>query len=107
MIELIVAIATLAIVIIAWGKISKALDWTGSMVGKTSDIIEDAAVAGSYQTARAVVASRGTLKDDILQSKKNEAKRQKEQQTFLKSLSKEQLDAVQKEESALNKYLSR
>ena len=107
MVELIIVIATLAIVIIAWGKISKGIDWAGSMVGKTSDIIEDAAVAGSYQTARAVTISRDTLKDDILASNKKEASRQKERKEFEKNLTAEQKKAVEENNAALNKYLTR
>ena len=107
MVELIIAIATLAIVIMSWSKVSKALDWAGNQVSNTTDIFEDLTTAGSVQTARAVVISSDTLEDTVHESAKKSAKRQEDRAKFMKGLNKEQTDAVTTQGKRFDKYLKR
>lgn len=64
--ELILLIAVLAIVVMSWAKISKALDWTGSKIGKSGDVIDHVFDSATKQTARAVIISDEALDETKL-----------------------------------------
>jgi len=107
MIEMILMIAVLAVAIMSWSKISKAMDWTGRMVGQTADPIEDLLTAGGQQTARAVAISNDSLLETLAENKKKAAKRETESKKFLAGLDAEQKKAVEIVDKRFEKYLNR
>lgn len=107
MLELILAVATLAIIIMAWSRVSGALDWTGDRIGETSDMLSDLTVSGSKQTARGVIISHDSLMDTALESEKRESKRESERKAFNSKLDTEQKKSVEAHVKYLNKYINR
>ena len=108
MVELIIIIATLAIVTMAWAKINKALDWTGNEVAKTSKILSHVTEAGSEQTLRGVVISRNSLLDTMSEFKEKNATRIKKETAFKSKLKEpEEIKAYADGEDYLAKLLTR
>lgn len=107
MVELIITIATLAILIMAWGRVSKGIDWTGARIGETGDMLSDLTVSGSKQTARGVIISDDTLQDTIQESVKKKQKRVKEQTAFLSKLSEDEKKAVTSHEAYVKNMIKR
>ena len=107
MVELIIIIATLAIVIMAWAKINKALDWTGARIGETGDMLSDLTVSGSKQTARGVVISHGSLKDTIASEVKREVTRSQDMTKFQAKLTDEEKKVVKETEDYFGTLLNR
>ena len=107
MVEIITTIATLAIIILGWSYVKRAMEWTGNRIAETTDVITDVTKSASYQTARGTAISRDSLKDTILESRKKEAKRQEAEAKFLKDLTPEQLKAIKEEDKFLNSLLNR
>ena len=75
MVELIMAIATLTVIIMGWSRLSKALDWAGDEISKTSTVISNVTEAGGEQTLRGVVLSRESLLKTMTEFKESESKR--------------------------------
>ena len=107
MVELIIVIATMAIVIMGWSKVSKALDWTGDRIGETTDMISDLTKSASKQTSRGVVISHDSLLDTVLESKEKDANRQKKETDFKAGLDKPALTALKKHEDWLAAIVAR
>ena len=107
MLEIIVAIATLAIIIMAWSRVSSALDWTGDRIGETSDMISDLTVSGGKQTARGVLISHDSLRDTALDSSKKEGKRVQARKDFFSKLDADQKKSVEAHEKYMDKYINR
>ena len=107
MVEMMIAIATLAIVIMGWSKVSKALDWTGDRIGETTDMISDLTVSAAKQTSRGVVISHDSLLDTVLESKEKDANRQKKEESFKKNLDETALKNLKKHEDWLEKIVTR
>jgi len=107
MVEIVIAIGTLAVVIMAWSRVSKALDWTGDRIGETSDMISDLTVSGGKQTARGVLISHDSLRDTALDSAKKESKRVKERKDFMAKLDADQKKSVEGHEKFMDKYINR
>jgi len=105
--EFIIVLVALVLVIMLYGRIAKALDWTGSKIDQTSDILDDIIVGGTKQSARARITSDDTLHDTVLESIKAEAKRVKEKSKFKSSLSEAEKKAVESREKRLQKLLDR
>lgn len=107
MVELIIIIATLAIVIMAWSKINKALDWTGDRIGETGDMLSDLTVSGAKQTSRGVVISHGSLKDTIDEQIKKDVTRTRDMTKFKKGLSDDEIKEVKTSEDYYTSILAR
>ncbi len=107
MVELVIVIATLAIVIMGWSKMSKALDWTGDRIGETTDMVSDLTVSAAKQTSRGVVISHDSLLDTVLESKEKDANRQKKEATFKSKLDKTSIANLKKHEDWLEKIVNR
>lgn len=107
MVELIIIIATLAIVIMAWSKISKALDWTGARIGETGDMLSDLTVSGAKQTSRGVVISHGSLEDTIASEIKKKVTRSKDMTKFKAKLSEDEKKVVKETEDYFATLLAR
>ena len=107
MTELIITIATLAIIIMGWGYMKRAMDWTGDRVAETTDMLSDVTSSGSYQTRRGVVISRDSLNETISETREKVAKRQKKEAKFMTGLDAEQLKAVAAEDKFMDGLLNR
>ncbi len=107
MIELIIAVATLAVIIMGWGYMKKSFDWVGARVGETTDMLSDVTNSGSYQTRRGVVISRDSLSETMSDTREKVAKRQVKEAKFMAGLSPEQLKAVAAEDKFMNALLNR
>lgn len=107
MVELIIVIATLAVVILAWGKVNKALDWSGERIGETGDMLSDLTVSGAKQTSRGVIISHDSLLDTVLESKEKDSNRQKKESSFKKKLDKDQLAGLKTHEDYLQTIINR
>jgi len=107
MVELVVVIAVLAVIIMGWSKVSKALDWTGARVGETTDMISDLTVSAAKQTSRGVVISHDSLLDTVLDSKEKDANRQKKEKIFKEKLDKDQLKSLTVHEDWLKAIVDR
>ncbi len=102
-----IVVAMLAIVIMSWSKVSKAMDWSGKIIGQTADPIEDLLTAGGQQTGRAVAISNDSLLETLQENKKRAAKRETESKKFTAGLDTDQLKAVKAVEDRFKKYLDR
>ena len=107
MIELVITIATLTVVIFAWSKISKSLDWTGARIGETTDMLSDLTLSGRDGTAQARLAMRSKLEDSAVDFEKKAAARAKTRKEFKDKLDKDQLAEVAKKEKFANQLLNR
>ncbi len=108
MVELIIIIATLAIVIMAWSKVNNALDWTGKEIAKTSSVLSNVTEAGAEQTLRGVVISRGSLLNTMSDFKEQNANRIKKETSFKSKLKEpEELKAYDEGADYLAKLLAR
>ena len=107
MVEMMIAIATLAIVIMGWSKVSKALDWTGDRVGETTDMISDLTVSAAKQTSRGVIISHDSLLDTAFESKEKDSNRKKKESAFKSKLDKTELANLKKHEDWLDSITSR
>ncbi len=108
MVELIIIIATLAIVIMAWSKVNNALDWTGKEIAKTSSVLSNVTEAGAEQTLRGVVISRGSLLNTMSDFKEQSANRIKKETSFKSKLTeKDEIKAYADGETYLAKLLAR
>ena len=105
MIEMILMIAVLAVAVMSWSKVSKAMDWAGVQIGNTTDMLEDVTKAGSLQTKRAVVISNNGLKDTIQESVQKSATRADEYEKFTSKLSTESKKKVTDYEKELEALL--
>ena len=107
MVELVIMIATLTVVIFAWSKISKSLDWAGARVGETGDMLSDLTVSGGIQTSRGVAISQDSLLDTLQDSKKKAAVRAKEYTQYTSKLSTDEKKAMAEHEKMLKELLKR
>ena len=107
MIDGIFIVLAMVIIVLAWNKFSKALDWVGERVGETSDILSDITVSGAKQTARGVVLSHDSLMDTIQDSVEKEANRQVRAEKFKEKLKDDQKKNLEAHESYLNKFKAR
>ena len=108
MVELIIAVATLTVVIMAWSKINNALDWTGKEIAKTSSILSNVTEAGSEQTLRGVVISRDSLLNTMSDFKEKNANRIKKETAFKSKLKeKDEIKAYDEGADYLAKLLTR
>ena len=107
MMDLVIAIAVLAIIILGWGYMKRAMDWTGARVGDTTDLVSDLTKSASVQTGRGLAISRSSFKDTMLESIQNDAKRQEKKAKFLSGLNEAQLKTIKKEEDYLQAILNR
>lgn len=109
MVELVLTIAVLAIIIMGWSRIAKGLDWAGDRIGNIGDIVDDIAVAGAMQTARAVVISDGSLEETIHNENKRASERAKEVEDFERKLEKNSTSskAYEARKKRMEKYLNR
>lgn len=105
--ELIIIIATLTIVIFAWSKVGKGLDWIGVQVGNTGNMLEDITVSGSKQTSRGVAISHGSLKDTVDEQIQKDITRTRAMTKFKKGLSEVELLEIKTSEDFYNTLLAR
>ena len=101
------SVAILAIVIMAWGRISKGLDWTGDRIGETGDMLSDLTISGAKQTSRGVVISHGSLKDTVDGEIKKDVTRTREMTKFKKGLTAEEIKEVKTSEDYYASILAR
>ena len=107
MIELIALIIALVVVIMAWSKVSKAMDWMGAKIDKSSFAIDDLFDSATDQTARGGIISRDSLLDTMMDSEKKTAVRQKIREEFKANLSDDQKKEVETHNTYLNKFINR
>ncbi len=108
MVELVITIATLAIVVMAWSKINNGLDWAGKEIAKTSSVLSNVTEAGAEQTLRGVVISRGSLLNTMNDFKEQNANRIKKESAFKSKLKEpEELKAYQDGADYLSGLLAR
>ena len=105
--ELILLIVALVIVIMAWSKISKGLDWMGARVGETGDMLSDVTVSGAKQTARGVLISHGSLKDTADEQVQKDITRARAMTTFKEGLSAAEKTTVKESEDYYKTLLNR
>lgn len=107
MTELVIMIATLTIIIFAWSKISKALDWTGAQIGNTGDMLSDLTISGAKQTSRGVAISHGSLKDTIDEQVQKDITRTQAMTKFKAKLTDAEKTDIAKSEAYYAKLLER
>jgi len=61
--EMILMIVGIIAVIMMWSTVSKGLNWIGSKIGSTGDIIDHVVIAGKKQAARGELISDSSLDD--------------------------------------------
>ncbi|MHA1692206.1 MAG: hypothetical protein ACTSU7_11310 [Candidatus Heimdallarchaeaceae archaeon] len=91
----------------AWGRISKGIDWTGARIGDTGDILHDLTVSGSKQTARGVLISDDSLMDTFHDTVEKTVKREKKRTAFMSKLNEDETKSVNKREAELKKMIER
>lgn len=107
MVEMLMAVAVLAIVIMAWAKVDKALDWTGKRVGETTDMLSDLTVAGAKQTARVTVISHDSLAETVSQSKQKAVNLRRKETEFKSGLKEDEIADLKEHEAYLDGILKR
>ena len=107
MADLIIAIGVIAIIILAWGKFNKAMDWTGDRIGDTTDLLKDLTESGTKQTARGLIISQDTLLDTAFESREKNAKRAKNRAAFESKLSENEKKSLETHDAWLDKLATR
>ena len=101
------SIAVLAVIIMAWGRISKSLDWTGARIGETGDMLSDLTVSGSKQTARGVLISDGSLEDTFLDEEERAQKRIKRKTSFVNKLTDDEKKSSEANSKRMREMIKR
>ena len=95
------------IIVLAWNRMSRGIDWIGDRVGETSDMLSDITLSGSKQTQRGVIISHDSLMDTAQDSVEKEANRQKQATKFKSSLKAEEIKALSEHEKFLENLMNR
>lgn len=105
--EGILLVLVMVIVVLAWNRFAKGLDWIGDRVGETTDMLSDITISGAKQTQRGVIISNDSLLDTAAESKEKEVNRLKRRTQFTKGLKDDEREAFEKHEQYLKDLLSR
>lgn len=107
MMDSLVIVLAMVIVVLAWNRMSKGMDWVGERIGETGDMLSDITTSGAKQTSRGVVISHDSLMDTISESVEKDANRRKKATKFKKGLNEEEIKALKTHEDYLDKILKR
>lgn len=107
MVESILLVLGAVIVVLAWNRLGKAMDWVGDRVGETTDMLSDITVSGAKQTARGVIISHDSLMDTAIDSKEKEVNRLKRETKFIEKLKEDEQAAYNKHGDYLSKFIDR
>ena len=107
MVEIIIVVATLTIVIFTWAHINKALNWAGTQVGQTTDMLTDITKAGGVQTSRTVVVSQKSFLDTVHDAREAAIKREEATKKMVSKLDTEQKKSLETYDKELKDLLKR
>ena len=103
----ILLVLAMVIIVLAWNKISKGLDWAGAQIESTGDMLSDLTVSGAKQTSRGVVVSHDSLMDTISDSIEKDANRKRKITKFKAGLKEDEIKDLKTHEDYLAKILAR